>query len=1191
MTMEETTILRCLDNSVSDYEDIKDSHSGRRVGETCLWFLNDETYKTWFNQGTQSVLLFSAGPGSGKSVLAAFLVDELKRHSRSGADYTVCYFFFQDSNYKSKTVTSALCALLLQLFDEEPGLLAHAVKQYQIKGQKFVEEFNALRKIFALAVQYHPRNKVICVIDGLDECEETDRDLLIDYLVGGIESGLFQYMDTHCRNKLKFFVTSRSSDTAAVDKEIALVVESEVSELGSRMNLSVNLQNTLKERFISNAGHTFLWVSLTLDQFRIRKDFTGSERQCWAILDDLPADLDAAYEMILQRSTNRRLARIILHIVIAAARPLALAEIGIALAIDKQSKSTEDLLSSRLPSIESSIQDICGGFVKIVGSQPNQKIDLVHQTAREFLIAPPSNSMPRGKGLLALTIWAICSVCFPTIYSLLAKFLGLWKHSLDPVEANRVLAEICVIYLFFEEFGSCPLVMDRQAKALDVRGTVDRYVQEYEFLDYAATHWAEHFREAQNGAGTALMESALELCDTKSKRFQTWFMVYWAVLDSLWPYPENLTNLMVGSFCGHKTLVQMILENEGADVAAKDGSGKTALIWAVEKGHKDVAQVLITNGADVNAKDMNEWTALHTAVANGYGELAELLRANHANVTAVTQRGHSALHFAARDGHHDIVGLLLGYGIGVDMRSAVGEIGRYTALHLAAMNGHKEVARLLLEKGADANAKTGLIGENLAEYAPLHFAVIEGHTEVTKLLLDNRAQLAARDTLGETPLHKLASTGHEQVVDLLLRKANRTDIEAKTKNGETPLHKAVRNKKHEAVVCLLLNENASIAAKDKNGALPLHYAAASGHEVAVRQLINLGAELTAQDDEGKSALHYAARCHNDMGARLLIEKNVDIAAQDAEGRTVLHDAAINGNEDLVALLLSEGANPCVQDKNGKTALHYAVANGREAVVKLLLANHNVDPNSRDKDGRTPLSWAFPNHHRTENVVKLMLGDERISPDSRDKNGRTPLSWAIQHWYADDSGVDLLLKSSRVDPDSRDKDGRTPLSWATGNDKYKVVDVLLDTYRVQPDSPDNNGRTPLSWAAGNDNANVVELLLRTRRVQPDSPDKNGRTPLSWAAGNENLGVVDLLLGTRRVQPASPDKNGRTPLSWAAGNGCYYVTKALLAISHVTPDAADKDGRTPISWATEKGHDEVVNLLIGTILEARILLGSI
>jgi len=47
-----------------------------------------------------------------------------------------------------------------------------------------------------------------------------------------------------------------------------------------------------------------------------------------------------------------------------------------------------------------------------------------------------------------------------------------------------------------------------------------------------------------------------------------------------------------------------------------------------------------------------------------------------------------------------------------------------------------------------------------------------------------------------------------------------------------------------------------------------------------------------------------------------------------------------------------------------------VENGDEGVVKLLLETGKVDTDARDRNDRTPLSWAAQNGH--EGVVKLLL---------------------------------------------------------------------------------------------------------------------------------------------------------------------------------------------------------------------------
>jgi ankyrin repeat protein len=76
------------------------------------------------------------------------------------------------------------------------------------------------------------------------------------------------------------------------------------------------------------------------------------------------------------------------------------------------------------------------------------------------------------------------------------------------------------------------------------------------------------------------------------------------------------------------------------------------------------------------------------------------------------------------------------------------------------------------------------------------------------------------------------------------------------------------------------------------------------------------------------------------------------------------------------LLGTEGVDPDAKDKYGRTPLWRAAANGYEAVVKLLLSTEGVDLDTKDKYGRTPLWTATADGH--EAVVKLLQRKTNLS---------------------------------------------------------------------------------------------------------------------------------------------------------------------------------------------------------------------
>ncbi|RVD83769.1 uncharacterized protein DFL_005548 [Arthrobotrys flagrans] len=99
------------------------------------------------------MLWVSADPGSGKSVLAKYLVDcVLSTESR-----TTCYFFFKDDFKGQRSAATALYCILFQLFNKKRSLLSKKiVKRFEIVGEGFTSSFMTSRSIYEIRDSFRP---------------------------------------------------------------------------------------------------------------------------------------------------------------------------------------------------------------------------------------------------------------------------------------------------------------------------------------------------------------------------------------------------------------------------------------------------------------------------------------------------------------------------------------------------------------------------------------------------------------------------------------------------------------------------------------------------------------------------------------------------------------------------------------------------------------------------------------------------------------------------------------------------------------------------------------------------------------------------------------------------------------------------------------------------------------------------
>lgn len=305
----------------STYEQFKDVNPDRVEG-TCQWVLSHRQYLEWASREYDDLLWISADPGCGKSVLSKSLVyNELRTTDK----HTVCYFFFKD-NEEQDSITTALCALIHQLYSHQPQLIQYAISAWKKNGGKLVNKGPELWRIFLAATRSNMAQDVTCVLDALDECRMPDRRVLIDML-SDFYTDISRSPSGTRRVRLKFLVTSRPYDDIQAEfqktldslptirlrgeeendqihKEIDPVIQKRVKTLAENLKLNVRTKSHLEDKLLKMEHRTYLWLYLAIEG--IHETFRDGLRPEEASIESLPSNVEDAYEKILTRVSDKQ---------------------------------------------------------------------------------------------------------------------------------------------------------------------------------------------------------------------------------------------------------------------------------------------------------------------------------------------------------------------------------------------------------------------------------------------------------------------------------------------------------------------------------------------------------------------------------------------------------------------------------------------------------------------------------------------------------------------------------------------------------------------------------------------------------------------------------------------------------------------------------------------------------------------
>ena len=114
---------------------------------------------------------------------------------------------------------------------------------------------------------------------------------------------------------------------------------------------------------------------------------------------------------------------------------------------------------------------------------------------------------------------------------------------------------------------------------------------------------------------------------------------------------------------------------------------------------------------------------------------------------------------------------------------------------MAAFGGSGAIAELFIQNGAELNAR------NSDQETPLHVAASYGSLDMVRVLVASGVRINVRDGLGDTPLHSCVASD-EYDTDLAIVKTlveNKADIRIQNTDGKTPLAVAEEEGLHPVV--------------------------------------------------------------------------------------------------------------------------------------------------------------------------------------------------------------------------------------------------------------------------------------------------------------------------------------------------------------------------------------------------------
>ena len=303
---------------------------------------------------------------------------------------------------------------------------------------------------------------------------------------------------------------------------------------------------------------------------------------------------------------------------------------------------------------------------------------------------------------------------------------------------------------------------------------------------------------------------------------------------------------------------------------------------------------------------------------------------------------------------------------------------------------------------------------------------------------------------------------------------------------------------------------------------------------------------TVQSKLNSSKTDFESLSHSGSEEVVLIQKT----------NSNLSDASAIGDLLRVKELLSEGIDPNSKDKTGKTPLHYAASNGRTEIIKALI-EAGAKINELDNDKLTPLNRA--QFIGSEAAIKVLVENRAVAAEiinpATSKGVVTATAEQVIQSIEQDS-LDLFKKQEELGFDfaSELPGNQSFVMAAAKNGSLNLLRYFFEKNKPQKDSRNTavviEALNSMSQRAIGENADklltnyreVIRLLVK-RLPESVNVVKDGYAPLHMAISTHDVSMMKILLEAKvNIEQKGP--NGSTPL-----------IMAITAPDHIHGDGSD------------------------------------